>query len=85
MTTGFVAIDPEILGGTPCLRWSRLSVCAVAARYRAGEPAKSILDGYADLPEECVEAAIEYAAAHPFRENPDGRPWSSKVRAKDVA
>ncbi len=70
-----IAIDPDILGGTPCIVTTRLPVYAVAARFRAGETASSILDGYPDLTEAHVRAAVAYADAHPFVEHPDGRPW----------
>ncbi len=53
-----IAIDPDILGGTPCIVTTRLPVYAVAARFRAGETASSILDGYPDLTEAHVRAAL---------------------------
>lgn len=79
-----IVIDPEIMGGTPCIRGTRLTVYAVAARIRGGETVAELLDGYADLTELHVNAAIAYADRVPFEEHPDGRPWRkshSKVRA----
>lgn len=70
-----IVVDPGILGGTPCIATTRLPVYAVAARFRAGEPVSSILDGYPDLTEAHVLAAVAYADEHPFVEHPDARPW----------
>jgi uncharacterized protein (DUF433 family) len=78
MTHSLIHSDPDILGGTPCIVSTRLPVYAVAARFKAGESAASILDGYADLTEQHVKAAVEYAELHPFVEDPDGRPWRSR-------
>jgi uncharacterized protein (DUF433 family) len=78
-----IVSDPEILGGTPCIATTRLPVYAVAARFRAGEPASSILDGYPDLAEKHVLAAVAYAEAHPFVEDADARPW--RARKADAA
>ena len=78
-----IAIDPDILGGTPCIATTRLPVYAVAARFLAGEPPTSIIDGYPDLTDEHVLAAVAYAAAHPFYEEPDTRPW--RKRKADAA
>ncbi len=77
--------DPHILGGTACIRGTRLSVYAIAARYKGGEPVEEILDGYPDLGREAVEAAVRYAEKHPFREHPDARPWRKAVAKKVVA
>lgn len=85
MTSTYIVSDVEVLGGTPCLRGTRLSVYAVAARFAAGESPASILDGYPDIPLDAVQAAAEYAAANPFREHRDARPWRARETAKDVA
>lgn len=72
---GFVVSNPAILGGTPCIRGTRLNIYAIAARYRGGETAEEILDGYPDLTADLVRVATEYAEAHPLIEHPDARPW----------
>ncbi len=78
MSDDLILSNPDILGGTPCIAGTRLPVYAVAARFKAGESAASILDGYDDLTEEHVRAAVAYAETHPFIEDPDGRPWRSR-------
>jgi uncharacterized protein (DUF433 family) len=80
----FILEDPEIMGGTPCIRGTRITVYAVAARLADGETVAELLDGYPDLTQVHVQAALDYAARVPFVEHPDGRPWR-KQRAKDHA
>jgi uncharacterized protein (DUF433 family) len=83
MNNEFILEDPEIMGGTPCIRGTRITVYAVAARIRGGETVADLLDGYPDLGPEHVKAAIEYADRVPFVEHPDGRPWrKSAVRER---
>ena len=79
--------DPLILGGTPCIRGTRLSVYIIAARFKGGETAEEIFDGYPaelGLGPETVASAIAYAETHPQVEHPEGRPWRKSAR-KDVA
>lgn len=76
---GFIVSNPGILGGTPCIRDSRMNIYAIAARFNGGETAEEILDGYPDLPVEAVLAAVRYAAEHPQVEHPDGKPWRKRV------
>ena len=85
MAHGLIEIDPDILGGTPCIVTTRLDVYSVAARFNGGEPAASILDGYPDLSPDHVAAAVAYAAKHPFEEHPEGRPWRKAAAAKSAA
>jgi uncharacterized protein (DUF433 family) len=80
-----IQIDPDILGGTPCIATTRLDVYSVAARVAAGETPRSILDGYPDLTEAHVREAIAYAKAHPFQEHPEGRPWRHAGPERSVA
>ena len=65
--------NPEILGGTPRSRGTRLSVDVVAARHKSGETAEEIFDGYPAelaLGEGAIAAAVRYAGMHnPGRSN----------------
>jgi uncharacterized protein (DUF433 family) len=79
MSIDLITSHPEILGGTPCLRGTRLTVYAVAARARAGETPRDILEGYPDLQLDAVAAALDYVAENPFEEVSNGRPWRSQV------
>ena len=82
---GFVVSNPAILGGTPCIRGTRMNVYAIAARFKGGETAIEILDGYPDLPEEAVLAAVRYADQFPLVEHPDARPWRKKAAKTSAA
>ena len=79
MSQDFIVRNPEILGGTPCIRGTRMNIYAIAARYKGGATAEEILDGYPDLPVEAVLAAVDYAEHHPLVEHPDARPWRKKI------
>jgi uncharacterized protein (DUF433 family) len=82
--SAYILEDPEIMGGTPCIRGTRITVYAVAARLADGETVAELLDGYPGLTNDHVQAALEYAARVPFVEHPDVLPWR-KQRAKDHA
>ena len=76
MSNDLILEDPEIMGGTPCIKGTRITVYAVAARIRGGETVAELFDGYPpEFTEAHVKAAIEYADRVPFIEHPDGRPW----------
>ncbi|RTL85769.1 MAG: DUF433 domain-containing protein [Hyphomicrobiales bacterium] len=68
-----VVSDPEILGGAPIVRGTRVPVYDVAGCVAAGLPTKCILAAYPSLEEDQVELAAIYAEASPAR----GRPRSS--------
>lgn len=68
-----VVSDPEILGGAPIVRGTRVPVYDVAACVEAGFPTERILAAYPSLDKKQVELAAIYAEANPAR----GRPRSS--------
>ncbi len=68
-----VVSDPEILGGTPVLRDTRIPVYDLAASVSAGLPMDRILSAHPSLDADKVELAAIYAEANPAR----GRPRSS--------
>jgi uncharacterized protein (DUF433 family) len=67
-----VASSPELLGGTPVIRATRIPVYDVAASVAAGIPMGRILAAYPDLDAEQVVLATIFAEAYP----PRGRPRS---------
>ena len=77
--------NPEILGGTPCIRGTRLNVYAIEGRFKGGETAEELLEGYTDLTADAVHAAVAYAEKHPLKEHPDARPWRKAAARRDVA
>jgi uncharacterized protein (DUF433 family) len=71
-----IQIDKEIMGGTPVIRGTRITVYSVLGRIEHGETVADILADNRDLKREAVEAAITYARTHPLMGRPSGRPWS---------
>jgi len=69
-----VTEDPEILGGTPVIKGTRVPVYDVAASAAAGVPMRQIQDAYPSLTRELIELAILYAKATP----PRGRPRQAR-------
>lgn len=74
--------NPEILGGTPVIKGTRLNVYAVAARLEGGDTVDELLAEYPYVTREKLEAARLYAKANPLRGRPGGRPWLEKKTRK---
>ncbi|MCA3379406.1 MAG: DUF433 domain-containing protein [Roseomonas sp.] len=70
---GMVVSDPEVLGGTPVLRGTRIPVHDLAASVAAGIPAARILAAYPGLDAQKLDLAILYAEANPARGRPRAR------------
>ena len=71
-----VVEDPEILGGTPVIRDTRVPVYDVAASVASGLPMTRILAAYPGLSAEMAKLAAFYATANP----PRGRPREHSSR-----
>ncbi len=69
-----VVIDPEILGGAPVIKGTRVPVYDVAASVEKGISITDILEAYPSLSREQVELAAFYAKAVPARGRPKRRP-----------
>lgn len=69
--------DPEILGGAPTIRGTRIGVHSILGRLNGGDTLEDLLEDYPSLTREAVETAAIYARSHPFVGRPGGRPWSS--------
>lgn len=67
--------NPEILGGTPVIKGTRISVYSLLGRVEDGESFESIREDYPELDDDRLETAITYARAHPRMGRPSGRPW----------
>jgi len=57
-----VLSDPEVLGGEPCIRGTRIHVAVVLDSLAEGLTPSQIVDHYPPLTEEDVRAAVAYAA-----------------------
>ncbi len=70
-----ITVDPERMGGVPCIRDTRVTVSMVLGQLAAGKTIEELLDDYPYLEREDVRAALEYAAAVVNeREVPAARP-----------
>ncbi|MBM4030870.1 MAG: DUF433 domain-containing protein [Planctomycetes bacterium] len=57
-----ISVNPEICGGTPCIRGTRVMVSVVLANLAAGLSREEILDSYPSLRPGDIDAALAYAA-----------------------
>ncbi|HZL01051.1 MAG TPA: DUF433 domain-containing protein [Caulobacteraceae bacterium] len=72
-----IVIDDGILGGTPVIRGTRLSVYSVLGRVADGDTLDDLLADNPDVAREALEAAVIYARSHPLVGRPGGRPWAT--------
>jgi uncharacterized protein (DUF433 family) len=70
-----ITVDPERMGGLPCIRDLRVTVSMVLGQLSTGHTIEQVLSDYPYLEREDVLAALEYAAAAVNeREVPIARP-----------
>jgi uncharacterized protein (DUF433 family) len=66
-----ITINPDQMGGVPCIRGLRIPVATVVEMVAEGMTEDEILEAYPDLEHDDVRAALHYAAAAvPERELP---------------
>ena len=58
---GRVTVDPEVMGGRPCLRGLRVTVGTVVGLLAAGKTQEEILAAYPYLEAADIFAALSYA------------------------
>lgn len=58
-----ITVDPERMGGVPCIRDLRVTVGMVLGQLAAGRTTEQVLEDYPYLEREDVLASLEYAAA----------------------
>lgn len=73
----WIVSDEQILGGTPVIRGTRMTVYSVLGRVAHGDTVDEIMAENPDLSRDALEAAITYARAHPLMGRPGGRPWTN--------
>lgn len=71
-----IVSDGDILGGTPVIRGTRLSVYAVLGRVDGGDTLDDVLADNPDVERDALEAAVIFARSHPLVGRPGGRPWT---------
>jgi uncharacterized protein (DUF433 family) len=70
-----VVSDPEILGGDPVFRATRVPVHLIAELVAQGGKPAELIEGYPRLTAEMIRLAPVYAAAYPLRGRPRRQPW----------
>lgn len=63
MSRGRITIDPNQMGGLPCIRGMRVTVSAVVGQLASGHTVDEVLSDYPYLERDDVLAALEFAAA----------------------
>ena len=58
-----ITVDPERMGGVPCIRNLRVTVSMVLGQLAAGRTVEQVLADYPYLEAEDIRAALGYAAA----------------------
>jgi uncharacterized protein (DUF433 family) len=56
-----ITLDPEVMGGKPCIRGLRLTVGTILGLLAAGRTEAEILAAYPYLEKEDIQAALTYA------------------------
>jgi len=70
-----ITVDPNRMGGVPCIRDLRVTVAMVLGQLAAGLSREDLLDEYPYLEPDDITAALEYGAARVNeREVPIARP-----------
>ena len=57
-----VTVNPNQMGGVPCIRGLRIPVATVVGMIADGMTAEEILKAYPDLEHEDIQEALRYAA-----------------------
>ena len=57
-----ITVDPEKMGGVPCIRGFRLPVATIVEMVAEGMGDEEILRAYPDLEPEDIREALRYAA-----------------------
>ena len=77
--------DTDILGGTPVIRGTRISVYAVLGRLQNGDSVADLVAENPDIPRHAFEAAAIFARAHPLRGRPGAPGATRRDKAYDTA
>ena len=57
-----ITIDPEVMGGKPCIRGMRVTVGMLVGLVASGHSTAEILEAYPYLEEDDIREALAYAA-----------------------
>ena len=71
----WIESDPNVLGGTPVIADTRVTVYAIHGRLAAGEEIDQLSADYPHIHTDAFMAADMFARAHPLEPHRSGRPW----------
>jgi len=57
-----ITLDPEVMGGKPCIRAMRVTVGTIVGLLAAGRTVPEVLEAYPYLEESDIREALAYAA-----------------------
>ena len=57
-----ITLDPEVMGGKPCIRGMRVTVGTIVGLLGAGRTTTEILEAYPYVEESDIREALSYAA-----------------------
>ena len=75
----WITSDPEILGGTPVVAGTRVSVYAIRGRITGGETVDDLANDYPGIDCGAFRAASLFAKTHPLERHPSGKPWKASA------
>ncbi len=58
----WIVHDPDLLGGKPALKDTRISVSMILECFAQGMTAEEIADDYPGFPKECIPEVLKFAA-----------------------
>lgn len=58
-----ITIDPEVMGGKPCIRGTRVTVGMIVEAIAAGRSEKDLLADFPYLEEQDIRQALAFAAS----------------------
>ena len=61
----YLEIDPEVMGGEPVIRGTRMPVRGLARIIEAGGTTEQLVEDFPSVPVEAHEFAVAWAAANP--------------------
>ena len=64
MATDRITIDPQVMGGKPCIRGMRVTVGMIVGMLAEGHTAAKVLQLYPYLEAEDIAQALFYGALH---------------------
>ncbi|MFQ6123395.1 MAG: DUF433 domain-containing protein [Candidatus Heimdallarchaeota archaeon] len=57
-----ITVNPKVMGGTPCIRNTRIPVSIILKLLAKGETPEQLLTDYPELTEEDIRSCLEYAS-----------------------